>query len=146
MYYVTLLVVHYIFSCKAIHLNSCQKKKVSNTSQGISEYVMRCNRDNSRLTVRTGIFIIWLNSFFGPCVKLRMLIGCSTVRYFAIMDRPVQYAFYSGSAGFGGKMFELILIKFKENYAFTIRNCEQQNVLEHYYCFCSKLIEEKYDK
>ena len=41
-------------------------------------------------------------------VKLRVLIGCWTFRDFMMLDRPVQYVFYSGPVGFGWKIFELV--------------------------------------
>ena len=37
-----------------------------------------------------------------------------SVRYFAMLDRS-KSAFYSGAGKFGGKIFELILMEFKEN-------------------------------
>ena len=61
--------------------------------------------------------VIWLSSFFGPHAKLRMLIVRGTVRYFTILDRPIQDAFYSGPVCFGWKIFEHILMKFKKNQA-----------------------------
>ena len=98
------------------------------------------------LSIQYNNFIIWLSFVFnGLRTKLRVTIGCWTIRYFSLLNCPGQYSFYSGAMSFGGKISELILMKFTENYLFW-------KILDNKMCwntsasFVKLIIAWKYDK
>ena len=65
--------------------------------------------------------------FLGMLAKLHMLIGCWSVRHFTTLDRPVPslpYAFYSWPVSLGGKIFDLVSMKFKKNESSNMENSE----------------------